>query len=377
MTAVGLIFSNIHDNTIPELTRKRTLGSVPFGGRYRLIDFTLSSMVNSGISKVGVVTHNNYQSLLDHLGNGKDWDLARRSGGIKILPPYITSFENAASNKYYSSRLEALMGTVNFLNRCEEDYVVMSDCDVICNIDLNKVIESHIASNAAITFIVKKADIAGHNENEKVCAVEFDENNNLTEIAERKITEGVSNIYVNMMVVKRDYLLNVIQEAIARGYKSFLYDIIIRNIGKENYKVYNYDGWYAQIGSLESYFECSMKLLDNDARARLFGIKNYPILTKVRNSAPTRYCEGAKVINSVVAEGCIIEGTVENSIIFRGVHVGKGAVVKNSILFQDSYVCPDATLNCVIADKNVMIKDGRTLSGHSSMPFYIGKDVTV
>ena len=377
MTAVGLIFSNIHDNTIPELTRKRTLGSVPFGGRYRLIDFTLSSMVNSGISKVGVVTHNNYQSLLDHLGNGKDWDLARRSGGIKILPPYITSFENAASNKFYSSRLEALMGTVNFLNRCEEDYVVMSDCDVICNIDLNKVIESHIASNAAITFIVKKADIAGHNENEKVCAVEFDENNNLTEIAERKITEGVSNIYVNMMVVKRDYLLNVIQEAIARGYKSFLYDIIIRNIGKENYKVYNYDGWYAQIGSLESYFECSMKLLDNDARARLFGIKNYPILTKVRNSAPTRYCEGAKVINSVVAEGCIIEGTVENSIIFRGVHVGKGAVVKNSILFQDSYVCPDATLNCVIADKNVMIKDGRTLSGHSSMPFYIGKDVTV
>ena len=377
MTAVGLIFSNIHDNTIPELTRKRTLGSVPFAGRYRLIDFTLSSMVNSGISKVGIVTHNNYQSLLDHLGNGKDWDLARRSGGIKILPPYITSFENAASNKYYSSRLEALMGTVNFLTRCTEDYVVMSDCDVICNIDLNKVIESHIKSNAAITFIVKKADLAGHGADEKVCAVEFDSDNNLTEIAERKVSEGVSNVYINMMVVKRDYLLNVIQEAIARGYNSFLYDIIIRNVGKENYKVYNYDGWYAQIGSLESYFQCSMKLLDSDARARLFGVKNYPVLTKVRNSAPTRYVEGAKVLNSVVAEGCIIEGTVENSIIFRGVHVGKGAVVKNSILFQDTYVCPDVTLNCVIADKNVMIKDGRNLSGHSSMPFYIGKDVTV
>ena len=377
MTAVGLIFSNIHDNTIPELTRNRTLGSVPFGGRYRLIDFTLSSMVNSGISKIGVVTHNNYQSLLDHIGNGKDWDLARRSGGIKILPPYITSFENAASNKFYSSRLEALMGTVNFLNRCNEEYVVMSDCDVICNIDLNRVIEEHAKSDADITFIVKKADVAGHNPKETVCAVEFDENNNLTEIAERKINDGVSNIYINMMVVKRSYLINVIQDAIAHGYKSFLYDIIIRNVGKENYKVYNYDGWYAQIGSLESYFECSMKLLDNDARARLFGVKNYPVLTKVRNSAPTRYCEGAKVLNSVVAEGCIIEGTVENSIIFRGVHVGKGAVVKNSILFQDTYVCPDATLNCVIADKNVMIKDGRTLSGHSSMPFYIGKNVTV
>ena len=377
MTAVGLIFSNIHDNTIPELTRRRTLGSVPFGGRYRLIDFTLSSMVNSGISKVGVVTHNNYQSLIDHLGNGKDWDLARRSGGIKILPPYITSFENAASNKFYSSRLEALMGTVNFLNRCDEDYVVMSDCDVICNIDLNKVIESHVKSNAAITFIVNKADFSGHAEDEKVYAVEYDADNNLTEISERKISEGVSNVFVNMMVVKRDYLLNVIQDAIAHGYKSFLYDIIIRNVGKENYKVYNYDGWYAQIGSLESYFACSMKLLDSDARARLFGVKNYPVLTKVRNSAPTRYVEGAKVVNSVVAEGCIIEGTVENSIIFRGVHVGKGAVVKNSILFQDTYVCPDVSLNCVITDKNVMIKDGRTLSGHSSMPFYIGKNMTV
>ena len=377
MTAVGLIFSNIHDNTIPELTRKRTLGSVPFGGRYRLIDFTLSSMVNSGISKVGVVTHNNYQSLIDHLGNGKDWDLARRSGGIKILPPYITSFENAASNKFYSSRLEALMGTVNFLNRCTEEYVIMSDCDVICNIDLNKVVENHVKSKAAITFIINEADFSGHAEDETVYAVEFDADNNLTEISERKISEGVSHVFINMMVVKRDYLLNIIQDAIAHGYKSFLYDIIIRNVGKENYKVYNYDGWYAQIGSLESYFACSMKLLDSDARARLFGVKNYPVLTKVRNSAPTRYVEGAKVVNSVVAEGCIIEGTVENSIIFRGVHVGKGAVVKNSILFQDTYVCPDATLNCVITDKNVMIKDGRNLSGHSSMPFYIGKSMTV
>ena len=128
---------------------------------------------------------------------------------------------------------------------------------------------------------------------------------------------------------------------------------------------------------MESYFDCSMKLLETDARDQLFNVKNRPVLTKVRNSAPTRYCDGAKVTNSVVAEGCIIEGTVENSIIFRGVHVGKDAVVKNSILFQDTYVCPDVTLNCVIADKNVMIKDGRNLSGHNSMPFYIGKDVTV
>ena len=376
MTAVGLIFSNIHDNSIPELTRMRTIGSVPFGGRYRLIDFALSSMVNSGISKIGLVTHNNYQSLLDHLGNGKDWDLARRSGGIKLLPPFVTAFDNAGANKFYTSRLEALMGTVNFLNRCNEDYIVMSDCDVICNIDLNDVIERHAASGADITFVTKSTDLTGVSENEILTLIKSDENDNVTDVFEDHVSED-TQVYINIMVMKRQYLLNVVETAISRGHNSFLRDIIMKNIGKAAYKVYKYDGWYAHIGSLEGYFECSMKLLEADARERLFGIKNRPVLTKVRNSAPTRYCDGAKVTNSVVAEGCVIEGTVENSIIFRGVHVGKGAVVKNSILFQDSYVCPNAELNCVIADKNVMIKDGRVLSGHKTMPFYIGKKMSV
>ncbi len=374
MTAVGLIFSNIHDSNIPELTKMRTLGSVPFAGRYRLIDFPISSMVNSGISKIGIVTHNNYQSLLDHLGNGKDWDLARRSGGIKILPPYISSFENAASNKYYSSRLEALLGTVNFFNRCKEDYVVMSDCDVICNIDLNDVIEQHIRTEADITFVTKTTTPAPH---ETVRVVECDKNGNVTDIIDEKNVSRKVRAYINIMVVKRTYLLNVLEIAISRGYTSFIQDVVRKNIGKETYKIYDYKGCYAHIGSMEGYFDCSMKLLDAEMREQLFGDKNRPVLTKIRNSAPTRYCEGAKVSNSVVAEGCVIEGTVENSIIFRGVHVGRGAVVKNCVLFQDTYVCSGAELNCVIADKNVMIKDKRKLSGHETMPFYIGKNMSV
>ena len=377
MTAVGLIFSNIHDNSIPELTRMRTIGSVPFGGRYRLIDFALSSMVNSGISKIGIVTHNNYQSLLDHLGNGKDWDLARRSGGIKILPPFISAFDNAGASKFYSSRLEALMGTLNFLHRCNEEYVVMSDCDVICNINLVDVIEKHIQTEADITFVTKSSDLIGVNKGETLTVITSDENNRVVDVAEDKIGDEDAQIYINIMVMKRQYLLGVVENAISRGYSSFLHDIIMKNVDKANYMVYKYDGWYAHIGSLESYFECSMKLLESDARERLFGVKNRPVLTKVRNSAPTRYCDGAKVVNSVVAEGCVIEGTVENSIIFRGVRVGKGAVVKNSILFQDTYVCQDASLNCVITDKNVMIKDKRVLSGCENMPFYIGKNTSV
>ena len=376
MTAVGLIFSNIHDTSIPELTRMRTIGSVPFGGRYRLIDFALSSMVNSGISKIGIVTHNNYQSLLDHLGNGKDWDLARRSGGIKILPPFISSFDNAAANKFYTSRLEALMGTVNFLNRCNEDYIVMSDCDVICNIDLNDVIERHAERGADITFVTKVGELTGVGETEQLTLIKADDSGRVVDVIVDNYNEDYQ-LYINIMVMKKQYLLNVIENAISHGHHSFLHDIIMHNVGKAKYMVYNYDGFYAHIGSMAGYFECSMKLLKTDARDRLFGIRNRPVLTKIRNSAPTRYCEGAKVVNSVVAEGCVIEGTVENSIIFRGVKVGKGAVVKNSILFQDTYVCEGAQLNCVITDKNVVIKDGRVLSGHETMPFYIGKKMSV
>lgn len=377
MTAVGLIFSNIHDTNIPELTRMRTIGSVPFAGRYRLVDFALSSMVNSGISKIGLVTHNNYQSLLDHIGNGKDWDLARRHGGIKILPPYVSSFDNLAANKFYTSRLEALMGTVNFLTRCREDYIVMSDCDVICNIDLNKVIERHAETGADITFVTKEQELTGVGKDEILTIVRSDDNDRVVEVTADHITDGNHQVYINIMVMKRQYLLNVIETAAARGLHSFLHDIIMQNVDKAKYMVYKYEGFYAHIGSLEGYFACSMKLLEADARERLFGIKNRPVLTKVRNSAPTRYCNGAKVTNSVIAEGCVIEGTVENSIVFRGVKVGKGAVVKNCILFQDTYVCPGANLNCVITDKNVVIKDGRTLSGHETMPFYIGKNMSV
>ena len=377
MTAVGLIFSNIHDTSIPELTRRRTIGSVPFAGRYRLIDFTISSMVNSDITKIGVVTHNNYQSLIDHLGNGKDWDLARRSGGLKILPPYISSYDNAAANKFYTSRLEALMGIMNFLSRCNEDYIVMSDCDVICNIDLADVIAKHAESGADITFVTKKDALVGVGKDEQnLTLIKADEQGRVVDVTAGKY-DGESQLYINIMVMKREYLIGVIENAASHGQHSFLHDVIMPSIGKANYMVYEYDGFYAHIGSMAGYFECSMKLLESDARDRLFGIKNRPVLTKVRNSAPTRYCEGAKVTNSVVAEGCVIEGIVENSIIFRGVRVGKGAVVKNSILFQDTYVCPGVSLNCVITDKNVMIKDGRVLSGHESMPFYIGKNMSV
>lgn len=377
MTAAGLIFSNIHDECLPELTRLRTMASVPFGGRYRLIDFPLSNMVNSGISKVGIITHYNYQSLLDHIGTGKDWDLARRSGGIKILPPFITAYDAKATNSLYNTRLEALLGVTNFISRCTEDVLVLSDCDTICNIDLSKVLARHEETGADITVVTKR--VSGGNYNaERHSVLVLDENDKIIDAAEYSSDiKGAFNVSTNIMVITRRYLITVLNDAAAHGYTSFFRDIIARNVGKADFRAYRFDGFYSLINNLPGYFETSMKLLDSDVREELFESADRPVFTKVRNSAPTSYSSSARVSNSIVADGCVIEGEVENCVVFRGVKVGKGTVIRNSILLQDTYVGDNVSLNCVITDKNTVIRDGRDLSGHESMPFYIGKGVMV
>ncbi len=377
MTVAGLIFSNIHDRGIPEMTRKRTMASIPFGCRYRLIDFPLSNMVNSGIVNISVITHNNYHSLMDHIGSGKDWDLARRSGGIKILPPYIAAYENNVAGKLYSNRLEALIGAEHFVHRCKADYFVLSDCDVLMNIDLNAVIEDHVKSGAAISVVTKRVNAADYQDSFSLDVMTVDENNRITEVSRQFPEEGECDINTNVLVLGRNEILAIIADSLRKGYSSFAMDILAKNVKEKYFRAYRYEGYYSHIGTLESYFSASMDLLREDARRGLFGVKNRQIYTKLRNSAPTKYAESADVKNSLIADGCIIEGTVENSIIFRGVKIGKGCVIRNSILLQDTTVGDNVQLNCVITDKNAMVKDGRMLSGHESMPFFIGKGMIV
>ena len=373
-TASGIIFSNIHDKNVPELTRKRTMASIPYGCRYRLIDFALSNMVNSGITNVGVITHYNYQSLIDHIGSGKDWDLSRRSGGIKILTPYLTSFANSV-NMLYNSRLEALMSINYSLSRYTSDVIVFSDCDIICNIDLNEMIRAHVNSGAEMTFAVKKVDLTEEDASKNVI-FESDSEGNITDVLSFR-SRGISgprDVNLNIFVANTGYIQRVVNDALAHGFKSFHQDVIAPNLKKDKLMVYRYDGYFANIGSVANYFAHNMELISNpEIRDELFGTKNRPVYTKVRNSAPTKYGEGAVVKNSLVADGCIIDGEVENSILFRGVKVGKGTRIKNSILFQDTFTGENVFLNCVITDKNVVIRDDRILSGHESMPFFIEK----
>ena len=377
MTVAGLIFSNKQDQGFPEMTRRRTTASIPFACRYRLIDFPLSNMVNSDITTVGVVTHYNYQSLMDHIGAGKDWDLARRSGGIKLLPPYVTAYENHAAGKLYESRLEALMGSANFINRCGADYIVLSDCDVIMNIDLSAVVEEHIRTGAYITLVAKKVNAKDSLFGQNADVLGIAEDGRVTSLSYAAPTKGNYYAHTNLMVVSRADLQNIVSDSIAHRYTSFSNDILTRQIKKKNIRAYIYEGFCASVNSLESYFNVSMKMLEDDVRADLFANRDRQIFTKVRNSAPTKYDSTAKISNSMIADGCTIEGEVENSIVFRGVHVGRGAVVKNCILLQDTYIGDNVLLNCVVADKNVIVKEGRHLSGHETMPFFIDKGATV
>ena len=373
MSAAGIIFSNIHDNNIPELTRNRTMASVPFGCRYRLIDFTLSNMVNSNITNISVITHYNYQSLMDHIGSGKDWDLARRSGGIKILPPFIRAYANNA-NQLYATRLEALKNVNYAISKITDDYVVLSDCDVICNIDLNDMIKYHKDNNADLTMAVKKVNLSKEQARINVL-VESDEDGKISDIQAYPTNfEGEADINLNIMVVSREYLQEVVVDSIAHNYTSLTKDILLRGISRRAYRTYHYDGYFACITSSQDYYASSMQLIqDKDVRKQLFEVKNRPIYTKVRNSAPTYYSPEAKVKNSLIADGCEIFGEVENSILFRGTKIGKGSVVKNSILFQDTYTGENVQLNCVIADKNVVIRDNKILSGDETLPFYLAK----
>lgn len=376
MSVAGIIFSNLHDRSIAELTRTRTMASIPFLCRYRFIDFPLSNMVNAGIKDIKVITHYNYHSLMEHIGSGKDWDLAIRSGGIKILPPYITAYANY-TNVLYDSRLEALKSVHYSLQQMKEDFVVLSDCDVICNMDIASIVNSHIKSGAEVTVVVKRQAI-----NRGACncmVIESDADGRLTDVVvSPKDYKGECDLSLNVMVMSRKFLNSVLLDAIAHDYKSFRSDVILRNKDKTYFRIHRYDGYVTSVDSFNDYYNVSMELLQHpNFRRELFGTQNREIYTKVRNSPPTRYGCNASTGNSLIADGCVIEGCVENCILFRGVKIGRNAVVKNSILFQDVYVGDNAVIDCVVADKRAVFRDGTQTCGTESAPLYIDKAMMV
>lgn len=362
-STVGVIFSSINEENVPELTKVRSIGSIPYGGRYRLVDFALSNMVNSGITTVGMITKNNYQSLMDHLGSGKDWDLARKQGGLILLPPYSDE-----SEILYKNRLEALKGATAFLRKATEDFVVLADSDAVYKLDYSKVIAAHIENNADITLVYHEHEVK---KSHYYMTFDTASDGRITSIDINPVAGGMQKNYINVMVARTSFLVRLIQDAIQHGYTSFGKDIL--SPGVKNLKIYGYkfDGYYKAISSLNEYFDANMDLLDKNVRQEIFGDRD--VYTKVNDSSPAKFTESAKVKNSLISDGCLIEGTVENCILYRGVKVGKGSVVKNCIIMTDNIVGENCNLSFVVSDKNSVIRDGRVLAGCEVQPYFINK----
>lgn len=367
---LGLVFANMHDTTLGDMTKNRTMGSVMFGGRYRLIDFPLSNMVNSGISEVGVITKSNYQSLLDHLGSAREWDLARKKGGLYILPP----FGNVEST-LYRGRIEALYGAMSFIKHSRAKYVILSDCDVVTNIDYKPIVAAHIESGADITAVAHTG-VYSSDEIKTSTVFNVDADKNVTSVLINPDISGTCTTSLNVFVMSMDFLIETVNDAMARGNVSFERNILQEKCRELKIKIYEYDNYFSKLNSPESYFKSNMALLEPENARKLF-VPKRSIYTKVSDNAPVKYDLDSKVSNSLVADGCIIEGEVENSVLFRGVKVGKGAKVKNCILMQGTVVGDNAELNYLITDKNVSICENHILTSSPQYPMYVGKGASV
>ena len=373
-SAAGIIFSTSNNSTDSRLTRERTSAAIPFACRYRLVDFCLSNLVNANISNINVVVNSNHRSLIEHIGSGKDWDLARRDGGIRVITPYQTA--NSLTPRIFQGRMDALKSMKDYIDEYKEEYVILMDTDIVFNINLSELIKTHDSSGADITFVTKKQMNEQKKKNERM--VISSKNGKIHNIVmSSNCNSDKTELSLNMFILKCSRLKAIIEEAEAYKLTS-LTTYFIKNLQNENYMTYVYDGFAAELSDFEDYYSYSMELINNkSSRDSLLWKKDLPIFTKVNNSYPTVHTKYAEVKNSMIADECVIEGTVINSVLFRGVKVGRNAVIKNSVLFHGTEIKANAEVNCIVTDKNVVISEGVNLSGSDSIPFYIPKNKKV
>lgn len=361
---LGILFSNIGDNLIKGLTEKRTFGSVPFGGRYRMIDFPLSNMVNSGINKVAVITNRNYQSLMNHLGSGKSWDLSRRRDGLFLFPPFRNNIGD------FHNRIEMLYSIANFIKKSNEEYVLLSDCDTILNINYQEVFYSHLKNNADITLLSTHGYIPESSNRVMVFSQDYD--GRITKIKINPDIKTECSYGLNKTIIKKQLLLDLVKASISSNNKDFDKDILQKNVSKYRIFSHEFNKFKRVISSVNSYFEANMQLINKTVRTELFNSKS-PIYTKIRDDMPTRYGLSATVKNSLISDGCVIEGLVENCVLSKGVKIGKGSKITNCVIMQDCKIGENCNLNYIIADKNVEVKNNRMLMGAKSYPVYVSK----
>ena len=373
-SALGIIFPNSYDATVPELANVRLMASIPFASRYRMIDFVLSGMSNSGIDNISLLVNKNYHSLMDHLGSGREWDLVRKNGGLTLFPPNAEK-----TSLHYTGRISALEGIIDFLRSQKEEYVVMADANIAVNFDFAAMVDAHVASGADVTIAYNETELPdGYKKlsGEDSFYYTFNlDGDRITDIYVNRNREGKQNLSMSIFVLKRELLIEIVDAAFVRGLRYFERDVLMNAFSYLKMYGYKYEGYVARITSLKSYFDENMKLLDDTNLNALFDAA--PVYTKIRDDNPTRYIAGAKAENIMAADGCVIEGEVENSSLFRGVKIEKGAKVKNCILMQDTVVKAGADIEYIITDKNAVVSELKTMRGTDTYPIYVTKHATV
>ncbi|MBO6061147.1 MAG: glucose-1-phosphate adenylyltransferase subunit GlgD [Clostridia bacterium] len=370
--AFGLIYTGDASMQLRELTYSRSVAAVPFGGRYRTIDFMLSNLVNTGIYNVGVIAQKNYHSLMDHLESGKEWDLHRKRDGLFILPPFVTHDNTGV----YRGTVDALRSCMGYIRRSAQRYVVLMGSHTIYNTTFNEMIEKHIASGADITIMYGRDAVVDRKNQFDDLRLKFDEDGRVVDLALNPSSAETPWRSCDAFVMEKTTLEYLVEDAYAHARYDFTNDVLVRNVNALDIRGYEFKGYVARLDSLNDYYRHNMALLDKAVSKELFS-HDHPIYTKIKDEFPASYVGEGRAVNSVVADGCVIEGYVENCILFRGVRVAPGAVVKNSIIMQSSFVGEGSELDCVILDKSVTVQAGRRLSGHGTYPVILRKGTVI
>lgn len=371
----GLIYAGEENMNLRELVNKRSVGALPIGGRYRAIDFVLSNMVNSGIRNIGVIPRVNYHSLMDHLGSGKEWDLNRKNDGLFLIPPY----DNRDNTGSYRGLIDTLKGANSFIRHAQQKYCLLSGSHTIYNDTYREMFDYHLSTGADVTVMY---NIPSHGfigvDNEKDICLEMDSTGRVLDMKVHGTTSSGAYDKVGMSIymVRKDLLQYLVDDANSRGKTSFAADVLMNNLG--SLKVYGFEhkGYVGRLRSAASFYNVNMDLLNPDIQNALFRTGNN-IYTKIKDEAPTKYGSEAKVSNSLIGSGCVIDGVVENSIIFRDVTIAKGTVVKNSIIMQSSEIYNDSRLENTILDKQVTVRPNSILAGSREYPVIIPKGANV
>lgn len=368
---MGIINLSASAERLSSLTEIRTIGSIPIGGRYRVIDFTLSNMVNSGISNIAVCTQGKARSLYDHLGSGKYWDLDRKKDGLFVFHPEASSLDVVQKK----GDIEIFKSMLSYIKKSSQKYVFLSRSYMVCNIDYTDMLAYHKASEADITIMYKRMN--NHVRRFVNCdTINIDEHDNIISIGKNLGKKKYYNISLEMYIIKREMLIDIIEEAVHLGNVDYLKQTIFNLIGKMSVKGYPFEGYLACINSLQNYYQANMDMLKAEVQEELFH-NDRLIYTKIKDEPSTYYGDDSYTANALVSSGCIIEGVVENSVLSRGVHIKKGAIVRNSVVMQNTVVNETASLNHMIIDKNVDIGEKRIFNGDAEHPFVIAKNSQV